>query len=616
MERTEQEAVWTADTETAAPACAAARVTLRLLSTTDLHGTLLPFDYARDRPLPGRGLATLATLIAEARAEEPVNLLCETGDMLQGSPLAELAATRALRPGEVHPVIAAMNLMGYDAAALGNHDFDHGLALVEQAARQARFPLLCANLRRPGAAPEAAAPVRATALVRRETGTGPALVVGLVGVAPPQTLRWSAAAGAALAAQGIVAAVRSHAARLRARGADLVVALCHSGIGAAGAAEATGSPGPSPAEAGAENAAAAVAREAGVDAVLAGHSHACHAIDAAPPDRADAPIVMAGAHGTHLGIIDLEMERIAGRWRTGAARVRLRAAARAAPHPAVAGASERAHRRTRRALSRPVARLSRRLHGLFPFSAEAPARRFVAAALADRARGLVAGTPLEGLPMIAAAALHECGGPAGAGSFVDLPEGTLRRRDLYRLSPFADTLAVVVLRADAVVAWLEHAAALLPQIPAGARDAPLGALSSPGYNFDVLHGLSYGIDLTRPPGKRVRDLRHRGAPVRPGTHFAVATTRFRADGGGGLAAIPPAAPRLAAELPLRDTIAAYAARADPPPCAPPVFRLHAPGATLLLRSAPQARAEDHRGAGTVTPLGIDGDGFALFRLAL
>ena len=133
---------------------AAPRLRLRLLGLTDLHANLYPYDYYRDRPDNSVGLARTASLIAEARKESPNSLLFDNGDILQGTPLGDFAAdTIAKDPKAAHPVIAAMNVLDYAAAMLGNHEFDYGLEVLERAYAGARFPVVCGNIRRAHGSP-------------------------------------------------------------------------------------------------------------------------------------------------------------------------------------------------------------------------------------------------------------------------------------------------------------------------------------------------------------------------------------------------------------------------------------------------------------------------------
>lgn len=242
-------------------------------------------------------------MIRAARAEAATTILVDSGDMLQGTALADLAMeTPEAGP---HPVIAAMTALGYDAATLGNHDFNFGLDRLAAALGAAGFPVLCANLVRAlGAAPLDDTPFLPPRMLLHRNltdGDGGAhpLCIGLVGATPPQTLGWDGdILDGRLVARDIVAAVAAHAAALKAEGADLVVVLCHSGLGRRDAAP------------GAEDAGLAVAALPEVDVVLCGHSHQRHPDRPGGPVRGtEKPLVMAGSHGSDLAVIDLDLVR-------------------------------------------------------------------------------------------------------------------------------------------------------------------------------------------------------------------------------------------------------------------------------------------------------------------
>src|SRR5947209_19570780 len=101
-----------------------------------MHAHVAPYDYYRDAPDETTGLAKAATLIAQARGEAANALLFDNGDLIQGSPLGDWAA-EALAAGRIdrHPLIEAMNAVGYDAATIGNHEFNYGLDVLEAALR-------------------------------------------------------------------------------------------------------------------------------------------------------------------------------------------------------------------------------------------------------------------------------------------------------------------------------------------------------------------------------------------------------------------------------------------------------------------------------------------------
>jgi 2',3'-cyclic-nucleotide 2'-phosphodiesterase / 3'-nucleotidase len=121
------------------------QVHLRILGTTDLHVHLLPFDYTADRVRETVGLSRIAGVIAAMRRGAANTLLFDNGDFLQGSALGDLIARDGLAEGDVHPMIAAMNALRYDAGTLGNHEFSHGLPFLMRALRDAAFPVVSAN---------------------------------------------------------------------------------------------------------------------------------------------------------------------------------------------------------------------------------------------------------------------------------------------------------------------------------------------------------------------------------------------------------------------------------------------------------------------------------------
>ncbi|MCE8470221.1 metallophosphoesterase, partial [Rhodovulum sulfidophilum] len=277
---------------------------LRLLETSDLHVHIFPYDYYTDRPIDTAGLARTATLIAALRRDVANALLFDNGDFLQGNPMGDyIAHERGLRPGELHPVIAAMNAIGYDAATLGNHDFNYGLDFLLDAIAGARFPVVSANLLPGPLAPPGLTRLQRHALLDRSVTDGAGrrhrLRIGVIGFLPPQIAIWDRRHLEGRAEGGdIVSAARELVPRMRRDGADLVVALAHSGIG-----EPTH-------VARQENACLPLARIEGIDAILSGHQHQAlpgpdfagiAGVDTETGSIHGKPAVMPGFWGSHLG---------------------------------------------------------------------------------------------------------------------------------------------------------------------------------------------------------------------------------------------------------------------------------------------------------------------------
>src|SRR5215475_7551618 len=295
-----------------------AALRLRLLSTTDIHTHIVDYDYYRDQRDVSLGLARTATLIRQARGEARNALLFDSGDLIQGNPLGDFVAVeQRLQPGQVHPVFKALNLLDYTAASLGNHEFNYGLDFLHLALAGAHFPYVTANVFVAGPDRAAAPPlIKPYVILDRdcidEGGITRRLRVGVIGFVPPHFMRWDNANhdDRALVID-IVEAARRYVPQMRAAGADLVVALVHSGLSAV------------PARGMDENAAAYLAQVPGIDAILAGHSHLVFpdpsfanlpGVDVARGTIRGVPTVMAGFWGSHLGVVDLTLRRTATGW--------------------------------------------------------------------------------------------------------------------------------------------------------------------------------------------------------------------------------------------------------------------------------------------------------------
>jgi 2',3'-cyclic-nucleotide 2'-phosphodiesterase/3'-nucleotidase len=523
-------------------------VHLRILATSDLHVHLVARDYFAGRLTPGMGLERTARLIAAARAETPNCLLLDNGDFLQGSPLGDHAARRGrLPPGTLHPAIAAMNALRYDAAALGNHEFDYGLDFLTQSLAGAAFPVLCANLvRRRGADPASDLPLVPPCMILQRqvvdlAGNAHPLRIGLIGLAPPQTVDWDGShLHGRIEARDIMQAARAWLPRLRAEGADIVVALAHTGIGQ-----------PDP-PGGAENAAAALAMLPGIDAVVAGHDHLVFpsarfadlpGVDPARGTIGGTPTVMPGYGGSHLGVIDLALAPCGTGWRVTDARAEARAVAAASlprrGDPAVRCAVDRDHRATIRRLRRRVGTTTTPLHSFFALVADCASLRLVCDAQADHVRAALAGTDHAHLPVLSAAAPFKAGGRGGPANYTDVPAGRLALRDVADLYAFPNTLRAVRVTGAELAEWLERSAALFCRLQPGLADQPLINPDFRSHNFDVIAGVTYAIDPTEPArydaegrlidpaAHRLRDLCHQGRPVDPQAEFVVATNSYR-----------------------------------------------------------------------------------------
>src|SRR6185503_19255755 len=159
-------------------------VDLVIATTTDVHGRLRAWDYYANRAETVRGLSRAATIVDSVRAANPGRvILLDAGDLLQGNPLAYVAAR--VSTNRTNPIIAAMNAMHYDAAAIGNHEYNYGVPYLDSAVRQAAFPFLSANTYRIN--PAGVHAYNAWTIVERA-----GIKVGIVGATTPGVMVWDA----------------------------------------------------------------------------------------------------------------------------------------------------------------------------------------------------------------------------------------------------------------------------------------------------------------------------------------------------------------------------------------------------------------------------------------
>jgi 2',3'-cyclic-nucleotide 2'-phosphodiesterase/3'-nucleotidase len=639
---------------------AGTQATLAILETTDVHANVVGYDYFKLAADPSFGLDRTATLIAAARREFANTLLFDNGDTIQGTALGDYQAlVKPLACGDLLGIYKVMQTLGYDGGGIGNHDFNYGLAFLGQVTGQhldvagvaqgpscagPGFPQVLANVyslrtHRPLFQPYAIIDKRVRALDAAGQPVEATIRVGIIGFTPPTILDWDKRwLDGKVYTEGVVETARRYIPKMRAKGADLVVAISHSGLDGA------------PYSPRMENGNYWLAQVPGIDALLMGHSHLLfpNAAGTAPQfnlphvDKArgtvfGVPAVMANLWGKNLGVIQLHVRSDGKGWTVDRDRtvVESRSTQQAdksyvPADPAVLALVARAHAATIDYVRTPVGSTDFRMSTYFADVGDPSAIQVVNAAQSDYVRAYVkANLPqYAGVPVLSMAAAFKSGN-AGVTDYTDVAAGSLALNNAADLYLYPNALYAVKLDGAGLKAWLEKSAQRFNTIdPAATAPQELVNPGFPSFNFDTITDadVRYEIDVTQPPGHRIRHLTWQGKPVADTQAFLVATNNYRASGGGGFPGLDGSKTVLASPDTNRDVLIAYirahrrltratdgAARswrfAAVRTAAPVVF--HAPQGQLTL-----ARAA---GIDAVSQLRADdggGKGFALYAIDL
>ncbi|AYN41856.1 twin-arginine translocation signal domain-containing protein [Streptomyces dangxiongensis] len=508
----------------------AKRYSLTVMGTTDLHGHVFNWDYFKDAEYADKagnamGLARISTLVEQVRAERGHcnTLLLDAGDTIQGTPLTYYYAKVepiTAKGGPVHPMAQAMNAIGYDAAALGNHEFNYGIETLRKFEDQLDFPLLGANAvdaktLRPAFPPY----FMKTFHVR---GAKP-VKVAVLGLTNPGIAIWDKAyVQGKLAFPGLVEQAAKWVPKLRSMGADVVVVSAHSGTSG------TSSYGDQVPYV--ENAAADVARQVpGIDAILVGHAHLEIPELKVVNEKTGRTVVLSEplCYAERLTLFDIELVFGKGRWEVESVSASLRDSSSVADDPKITKLLTDEHKKVVAYVNQVVGRATGTLTTVEARYRDAPIIDLITKVQEDVVKAALAGTPYASLPVIAQAS------PFSRTS--EIPAGDVTIRGLSSLYVYDNTLVAKLLTGAQVRAYLEYSAEYYVQTAADATvdvEKLTNAGGRPDYNYDYVSGLSYDIDIAQPAGSRIRNLTFQGAALDDAQQFVLAVNNYRANGGG------------------------------------------------------------------------------------
>ncbi|OON74657.1 bifunctional metallophosphatase/5'-nucleotidase [Streptomyces tsukubensis] len=530
----------------------ARRYAFSVMGTTDLHGNALNWDYFTDKEFDDAdhndvGLSKISTLVNKLRAEKGRHntLLIDAGDTIQGTQLSYYYAKVdpiTARRGPVHPMARAMNAIGYDAAALGNHEFNYGLEVLRKFEEQCDFPLLGANALDAKTLRPAFEPY---VMKRLRTPYGRDVRVAVLGLTNPGIAIWDKVnVQGKVTFPGLEEQAAKWVPKLRSMGADVVLVSAHSG---ADGSSSYGDQLPY-----VENAAALVAeRVPGIDAILVGHAHVEIPERVVVNRESGKGVVLSEPlkWGQRLTVFDFGLVWERGRWVVESAGSRVLNSNTVAEDRRITRLLSGEHKKVVAYVNQVIGSSAVAMSTVEGPYKDVPIIDLINHVQSETVKQELAGGEFAELPVLSQASCFS--------RTAVIPAGEVTIRDAAGLYTFENTLEARLLTGAQVREYLEFSAKYYVRTAAGAPVDPAKLTNSegtPDYNYDSLSGVTYEIDIAKPVGSRIVGLSFEGAPLDDTARFVLAVNNYRASGGGNFPHVAGAQQVWASSDEIRNTI--------------------------------------------------------------
>jgi 2',3'-cyclic-nucleotide 2'-phosphodiesterase (5'-nucleotidase family) len=475
--------------------------TLYILQTTDMHGHIYPYNYFTDQPDNKSGLAKIYTRVVEYRQKHKNVILLDSGDLMQGTPLAYYFNHN--ERDLMHPLILTMNYMGYDGFAVGNHDIEQGLFVYNQAKRNADFPWLSAN----SILEDGRTFFKEGTIIKRGN-----IKIGIYGLTTPGIPMWlDKTLYPGIDWQDMVSTAKNNINSIRPK-VDVMLGIFHAGFNAAyskAASDAAGIPN--------ENASAWVAEQVpGFDAIFAGHSHRAGPMKIGPQNQLnfnDGPaLINAGFWGKNLAVVKIILKKDNDKWHIAEKSGWLESMKDVEASQAILDLTAYYHKKTLKYIRTQIGTLTA------PMGAN---------------ESKFKDTPL--VELINKAQMAHTGAEISfAASFNDrftMEAGPIAIKDIYGMYRFENFVYMVEMTGQQIKDFLEYSARYFKL----ENGRVFGRKDIPGFNYDMAEGVNYKVDVRQAIGKRIVDMKD------PATEkefdlertYKVALNSYRASGGGG-----------------------------------------------------------------------------------
>ncbi|MGB9844026.1 5'-nucleotidase C-terminal domain-containing protein [Thermodesulfovibrio yellowstonii] len=472
---------------------------ITVLATSDEHGNVYPIDYYTLKSA-NRGLAKVYTLIKQARSENPNSILISNGDVIQGTPLTYYFTK--IEKDTTHPMMLAMNYMGYDAMVVGNHEIqDYGFDWLMKVVGDAKFPILSANMVNTSTGQYPLKPY----IIKEVNG----VKIGIIGitttetntVTPSYNLKGHIFEDAVETAGKWVKFLRPQV--------DILIVSAHMGFEFGN--DTKNFKYIEPLREG-NVADAIVQKYPEIDILITGHDH----YNIAPFIRNGVLCVQPSNWGQALAKLDITLEKSGDKWKIVKKEgVNLAVDDKVEAAPEILDLIKEYHEKAVKYVDSPIGEAVETIDGTL-------------CRLQDNAM----------LDLIHKVQLDVTGADVSIAAMLPtvppiFPKGEIKVRDIYSLYIYENTLWVKEVTGKDLKDALEWSYRYYNTYDFGKTDTPLVNPNIRAYNFDTVQGIEYEIDLTKPIGERVIKMTYKGKPVSMNQKFKLAVNNYRGNGGGG-----------------------------------------------------------------------------------
>ncbi len=520
---------------------------LSILSTTDIHAYIMNYNYYQDMVDGKVGLNKLSTLIQEIRSKNPNTLLFDNGDLVQGNPLADYIVENYNLKTQKHPILRIMEHLQYDAIAIGNHEFNYGLDVLDGIIANTTIPVLSSNVMKNDGKHKFTPYVIIDKTITTDQGNTKNIKVGVTSAVPPQIMMWDKSnLNGKVKTQDIVTGVKNAVEELQKKKVDFIVVLSHSGIGKYESKYKDGT----------ENAAYEISKIEGVDFVISGHEHKRfpvkgqekqHFVDDSAKNVSNqtgkinnAYVVMPDSYAKVLGVFDVTLALEDNKWSIENVDVSLQTPK--AIDTTINTMIRKEHDATVSYINSRIGSVNGAIDNYFARVQEDFSIEFVNQAqiwYAEKLKNNVL-AKYKNLPVVSSMSPFKNGGRGGSSSYTNVRRGNISIKNAVDLYVYPNTAMVLKVSGKELREYLEWSVQSFNNLEDTAKEQYLVNEDIASYNYDVVDGVFYTIDLTKKnryegdkivnaSSNRITELKYNGKDVKDNDEFLLITNNYRAN---------------------------------------------------------------------------------------